>query len=241
MKIVLLTLSGDTKQARVMLAERYPQGEIETISRAEIEGGNFAARINTLRARRPDVFAVSTGRLAWQRGQNLFMLFGALAGAKRSVMLDAHGSLMEETRARLLFRAPVRLAREAALSAATLARARRGLGRLEREVERRAIKVETGAIQDARASGQERGGAMKEQGGVGPDVAYLRATPGAGTSVGGASSHINGVVNAMLRLGARVRFISNDAIAGVDQSKTPLTVIEPDPIGATRAIFDIHN
>ena len=40
---------------------------------------------------RPDVLAIATERLPWQRGQNLFMVFGALAGAREVLMIDAHG------------------------------------------------------------------------------------------------------------------------------------------------------
>lgn len=227
LKIVLLSLGGDTTRVCATLKERYPEASLETISRAEIQGGGFAARLNVLRARRPDVFGVATERLAWQRGQHFFLLYGALAGAHRSLILDAHGGLKEEERTRTLLRAPLRLAREAGLSAAILARARRELRKLEREVERATARPRR-ITASTRAENKI-------------DVVYLRATPGAGTSVGGASSHINGVVNALLGLGARVRFISNDPIAGVDQSKTPLTIIEPEPVGATRAIFDIHN
>ena len=81
MKVVLLALSGDS--AREKLAQLYPDASIESISRAEFETGSVTKALASLRAR-PDVFAISTERLAWQRGQNLFMIFGALAGRARS-------------------------------------------------------------------------------------------------------------------------------------------------------------
>ena len=80
MKVVLLALSGDS--AREKLAQLYPDASIESISRAEFETGSVTKRLASLRALRPDVFAIATERLAWQRGQELFMIFGALAGAR---------------------------------------------------------------------------------------------------------------------------------------------------------------
>ena len=72
MRVVLLTLSGDS--AREQLAQLYPDASIESISRAEFETGSVTKRLASLRARRPDVFAISTERLAWQRGQDLFKI-----------------------------------------------------------------------------------------------------------------------------------------------------------------------
>ncbi len=226
MKIVLLALDGEISRARHILSERYPHASIESIPRKEFESAKLASRLAALRARRPEIFAVSNERLAWQRGQNAFLLFGAMAGARSSVLLDAHGSLREEQRAQILAHAPARLAWEAALSGVTLARARKELKRLERAVAENKPRDEK---EFARANFDA------------PEIVYLRATPGAGTQVGGASSHINGFLNAALQQGARLRLISNDEIAGLDESKTPLHIIWPEPLGSTRAIFDMHN
>jgi glycosyltransferase involved in cell wall biosynthesis len=76
---------------------------------------------------------------------------------------------------------------------------------------------------------------------VGPRIAYLRATPGPGTQAGGAASHIKGVVKALTELGASVDVISNDQIAGFDESRIPVVIVEPESVGGTRALFDIHN
>src|SRR5918912_1261904 len=117
MKVVLLALGGDARRAVDVLTTRYPQAEIAELARAKIEGGGMSERLRALRALRPDIFAVATERLCWQRGQNAFFLFGALAGARRTIILDMHGGWREESRGRSLVRAPVRLAREAAISA----------------------------------------------------------------------------------------------------------------------------
>lgn len=226
--IVLVPLSGDLERARASLQELYPNGTIEEMPRAEIEHGSLGQRLGSLRARRPSVFAVSTERLAWQRGQNAFLLFGALAGARHSVILDAYGGVHTETRGRALLTGPTRLAREAAISGMALSRAKRQLRRLERAV----------ASGIHLAQSRERNG---ESGTEALEIIYLRATPGPGTQLGGAASHINGFINAAHKLGARLTLVSNDEIAGLDETRTTLKVIWPKPIGSTRAAFDLYN
>jgi glycosyltransferase involved in cell wall biosynthesis len=222
MKVVILALSGNLSRAYERLATRYPGAAVETVSRSEVETGTLTERLGMLRSRHPDVFVIATERLAWQRGQNLFMLFGALAGAREVLMIDAHGGLLRKSRASLLFGAPARLSQEAILSASVLARARRQLLQLENQVKRAEPVVPERSAR--------------------PKIVYLRSTPGPGTQAGGAASHINGVVEALCELGAEVAVISNDQLAGFDEAKAPLTIIEPRTSGGTRALFDIqHN
>jgi glycosyltransferase involved in cell wall biosynthesis len=52
---------------------------------------------------------------------------------------------------------------------------------------------------------------------------------------------MKGVVAALRALGVRLDIISNDAIAGFDVRDTSFTVLPPETIGGTRALFDIHN
>jgi glycosyltransferase involved in cell wall biosynthesis len=226
MKVVLLVLSGEARGALETISSRYPQAEVEEIARATIESGRMAQRLSRLRALRPDVFAVATERLAWQRGQNAFLLFGALAGAKRTIILDAHNGWREEGRGRAFFRAPARLAREATISASAVMRAGRKLRQLELAVKR---------------GGHLKSHPKKKDGAGSLEIVYVRATPGPGTQLGGAASHINGFINAALELGTRITFVSNDQIAGLDENKTPLKIIWPKPIGSTRAAFDLYN
>ena len=228
MRVILLALDGDREGTRERLRELYPSAEIEEITRAEIETGNPARRLATLRALRPDIFAVSTERLRWQRGQNTLLLFGALAGARRSLLLDNHGGLREETRARIMLSAPARAASEMAASLAAIVRAHARVRRLEREVSKDDSTARFGRTQALSSADA-------------PDIVYLRATPGAGTQVGGASSHINGFINAALDMGARVRLVSNDRIAGLDEARVPLKLIEPEPVGSMRVAFELYN
>jgi glycosyltransferase involved in cell wall biosynthesis len=214
MKVVLLELSGNP--GRDKLAQLFPEALIEPISRSEFETGGLRQRLASLRARRPDVFAIATERLSWQRGQDLFMIFGALAGAREVVMLDSHGGSRRESRFDLLAGAPTALANEAATSLFDLLYSRRELLTLERATYK-FTKTNTNR------------------------VVYLRSTPGPGTQAGGAASHIKGVIEALASLGTDVEIISNDAIAGFDTSKYRFTIIPPETAGATRALFDIHN
>ncbi|MBA3806439.1 MAG: hypothetical protein H0X14_12095, partial [Acidobacteria bacterium] len=102
MKVILLRLSGDQAEAHDALRSLYPDALIEEIPRREVEEGSHARRLARLRERRPNLFAVATEQLAWQRGQNHLLLFGALAGAERTLIFDKYGALREETRARIL-------------------------------------------------------------------------------------------------------------------------------------------
>ena len=226
MKVVLVVLSGGVQQALDSLAVLYPKSSLELILRSEFETGSSMTRLSALRARRPDVFAIATESLPWQRGQDLFMLFGAMAGAREVVMIDAQGRLRKDSRSSLIAQAPMRLAREAARSAKAMMRAREELARLEKEVEK----------QNASPSANRAVDAAKQL-----RITYLRSTPGPGTQAGGAASHIKGVIEGLLELGAEVQVISNDALVGLDAAKVPVTKIDPESLGSTRAVFDIHN
>jgi glycosyltransferase involved in cell wall biosynthesis len=223
MKVVLLALSGDSSRWHDKLVQLYPDCSIETISRAEFETGSHLKRLQSLRALHPDVLAIATERLPWQRGQNLFMVFGALAGAREVLMIDAHGGQLRRSRSNVLIGAPARLSRETLTSANDLAQSRRELQRLEQKV----------GQWTRTASAIPNRSKLR--------VVYLRATPGPGTQAGGAASHIKGVVEALEALGVEVQVISNDQIAGMDHSHDRFTVIPPQPSGGTRALFDIHN
>ncbi len=223
MKVVLLALSGDLSRWHDKLLQLYPDSSIESISRAEFETGSHLKRLKSLRALRPDVLAIATERLPWQRGQNLFMVFGALAGAREVLMLDAHGGQICRSRSNVLLGAPVRLGRETLTSANDVAQSRRELQRLEDETMR---MRNTPLVLKQRTA---------------PRVVYLRSTPGPGTQAGGAASHIKGVVEGLESLGVEVKIISNDLIAGMNASEDRFHVIPPQPSGGSRALFDIHN
>lgn len=222
LQVLLLALNGDVSSAARTVARQFPSATIINIPRTEIENQPFLKRIQALRSHRPDIFAVFMDNVRAQRGQNLARLLGAIAGAKQIVMLDARGGLIEETRQQVLLKTPQRLAREAALSAKAIVTSQRRLGQLEAAFKTSPVKP---AASDARH----------------PNIMFLRATPGAGTQAGGAATHINGFINAAMELGASVRVIANDEIAGLDSHRVALTVFPLEPTGLTRSAFDLHN
>lgn len=222
MKVVLLTLSGDPKIATESLLARYPDAEIVDFPRTSLENGTMFERLSALRQAKPDVFAIMTESLAWQYGQDALMLFGGLSGASESIFIDARGDKRVERRASLLTTQPLRIINNFARGKLAVRNARKTLDRLEPKVSAIGSKY------------QKRKGANFT-------VAYLRATPAAGTQPGGAASHINGVVNGLLKLDTNINFISNDEIAGLDESKVSFSKILPDPSIMPRSAFDIFN
>ena len=225
MKIVLLVLGGNPEQASEYLRKNHPAAVIEKISRDQLVGSSPADRLRALRALGPKMFAVATERLAWQQGQNALLLFGASAGAGRVVLFDSHGASREETRGQIILRAPLRFVQDAWVSWQTVRRARRDLSRLEREL----------------APAKTREFDLRAGVGVAPRITYLRTTPAAGTQSGGASTHTIGFIKGATESGARLSLISNDHLAGLDESRVSMTLIEPDPLGLTRAAFDLRN
>jgi glycosyltransferase involved in cell wall biosynthesis len=236
MNIVLLVLSGDRERAREWLQKKFAGADVTEVSRGDLESSTALGRIRALHALRPDIFAVATERLAWQSGQNDLLLFGTLAGARRVVLIDADGNSRDETTPGVLVRTPFRFPRESIISAAAIARSYSGLKKLERAVKSRAnVRSERGSSPTVREGVSSRVGGNL----AAPRIAYLRSTPGVGTQAGGAATHINGFVNAATELGAAIKVISNDYIAGIDRTK--LTLIDPEPSGSTRAAFDLRN
>lgn len=225
MKVALVTLSGDAEVASVALARKFPGAEVLNVPRGVLDTGPMTARLQALRQMETDVFAIMTESLDWQFGKEALMLFGALAGARTSLIMDARGKSISGRRPTLLATSPPRVARCFVRGARAVRRARAVLDRLEAEVDRR-VPAPTAVVH-----ANERP----------VEIAYLRATPAAGTQPGGATTHINGVVNGLLALGARISFLSNDDIAGLDKDKVRFTRIGPDGDVMPRASYDIHN
>jgi len=222
MKIALLMLSGDLHRALEELRRRYPDSTVETIGRDRFQSASPAQRVRMVRVLDPDVFAVSTERLVWQRSPDAFLLLGALAGAVISVVFDMHGGWREEAKVHAIAQAPARLAKDFAASKTAVRRAEKQLRNLEAAVD---AHEETWVVERAEH----------------PKLTYLRSSPGPGTQAGGAASHIKGFVGAARELGAHVSLVSNDEIAGIDPAICPMKVIWPAAIGSSRAAFDISN
>jgi hypothetical protein len=81
---VVLSRSAATSLAGKTNCRLYPDGSIELISRAEFENGSHSNVSKRLRALRPDVLAMRTERLPWQRGQQLLHGLRRARGRARS-------------------------------------------------------------------------------------------------------------------------------------------------------------
>lgn len=222
MRVVLVTLSGDPEFARAAINARWTSAEIVQMERSVLDTGSFGVRLGAVRKVRPDVFAIMTESLDWQYGQDALLFFGALAGAHASAIFDARGGMRCESRGSLMLRSPARL------SFAFL-KGRRALDRAASALQYLEDRLGELGRENQRSSSKDL------------SIAYLRATPAAGTQPGGAASHINGVVKALLSLDVEIDFISNDEVAGLDKAKLNFTKFAPDPRVMPRAAFDIHN
>jgi glycosyltransferase involved in cell wall biosynthesis len=223
MKIVLLALAGNALRARAVLESEFAGAEIEQIQRARLETGSLSSRLKFFRSLKADVLAVWIENLEYQRGQNEISLLAALSGARKLLIIDAEGRTRTESRYNILLKAPSGIFHDACLSALAIQRSRNELGRLER-----AISEKTSIF-------------LPEKLNIPPSMVFLRATPGPGTQAGGASTHINGFINAAAKAGMHIRMISNDRIAGLDDTKVRITVIPLEPHGSTRSAFDLRN
>jgi glycosyltransferase involved in cell wall biosynthesis len=204
-----------------MLEKQFPGTSIVTLPRSTLESQGVLKSLAILRIQRADVFVLSMENLSYQRGQNLLTMFGALSGARQILAIDSHGQTRVESSGASLTRTPFRLLQESSLSGRAIARSYRDLRRLEQAVKAtRTFKS------------RDSGGPLQ--------LVFLRATPGPGTQAGGASSHINGFINAAVRAGVNVRLLTNDYIAGFDET-VPMTLIPLQPKGITRSAFDLYN
>ena len=221
MKVLLITLSGDPEKACRAINALFPGADIERVSRDLLENGSMLERLKQVRVKSPDIFAIMTESLEWRYGRQALMLFGALAGAGRSMIFDAHGRTLSDKRVSLLLSAPFRFVQGYFRGLLGKRRATKTLSRLESQA----------------ASMQKPSHTLRDH----LQVAYLRATPGPGTQPGGAASHINGVVKNLTKLGASVTFISNDEIAGLDNDRLKFHKFAPEPDIMPRSTSDICN
>jgi glycosyltransferase involved in cell wall biosynthesis len=224
MRTVLLDLAGDAARARAWIEGRAPGAEVLALDKAELKGGSKRAALERLRSGgRRDLFAIFCNRLELQPARALMLLFDWLAGARRVAIGDMQGRTVERGGAGILFVELPRLALELVA----------GYGLVVP-----AAWVATWAVALAARLARRRAPAPD-----GPlEVLYLRATPAAGTAVGGSTSHIAGMVGAAADLGHRIRFVANDLLPGIDHARMPIEVVPPSPrFGSVRAIFEIWN
>ena len=224
MRVVLLDLAGDAGRARGWAERIAPGAELLTLDKAELKGGSKREALARLRAEGPwERFAIFCNRLDLQPARALMLLFGVMAGGRRVAIGDMEGRSVERSPVGVLLVELPRLALEIAagyalvVPTAWIATWALGLAARLRATKR---AVPDGSI----------------------DLLYLRATPAAGSAVGGSTSHIAGVVGALGELGHRVRFVANDRLPSVDHARMPVEVVRPSAhFVSVRAIFEIWN
>jgi glycosyltransferase involved in cell wall biosynthesis len=227
LRAVLLDLAGDAARARAWLGEYAPEAEIVTLDKAELKAGSkrdILARLRALRAGRPvDLFAIFCNRLDLQPARALMLLFGRMAGSRRVAIADMRGDVVERTGAGILFVELPLLALEMAAAYGYV-------------VPRSWLALVSASV---RARFRPTPNPVPE-GSL--DVLYLRATPAAGSMIGGSTSHISGMVAGLADLGHRVRFVANDRLPSVDHDRMPIDVVPPSSrFGTVRAVFEIWN
>ena len=224
MKIVLLVLSGDPELARGWLRKSYPGADIENISRDQLESATPLSRIRAA--------ALAPSRCLCHCHRTP----GLAARAERAAGVWSAGRRASRGARRCERRQPGRIARRQSWRGRHFAlplnpppaRWRLPVRNPVSSNSSRRLRVAPISISHKPTGNVD---ALR--------IAYLRSTPSAGSAAGGAATHINGFVNAATELGAKVTVISNDYIAGLDESK--LTLIDPEPLGTTRAAFDLRN
>lgn len=224
MRVILLDLAGDAARARAWLERRAPGADVLELDKAELKGGSKGAALRGLRAGGArDLFAIFCNRLELQPARALMLLFGRLSGARRVAIGDMEGRTVERGAGGILFAELPRLALELAV----------GYG----------LVVPAAWLATWAIGGLSKRAKVRPVPADGPlDVLYLRATPAAGTAIGGSTSHIAGMAGAAVELGHAVRFVANDALPGIDRERMPVDVVRPSGLfGTVRAIFEIWN
>lgn len=225
MRVVLLDLAGDAGRARAWVEGLAPGAEVVSLDKAELKGGSKREALGRLRAGgRRDLFAIFCNRLDLQPARALMLLFGRMAGARRVAIGDMEGRAVERSAAGIVLVELPLLALELAA----------GYGLV--------VPLAWAATAVLRV-GARAGRRKREVPAEGPlDILYLRATPAAGSAVGGSTSHIAGMANAAAALGHRVRFVANDRMPGVDHARMPVDVVRPSTrFGTVRAVFEVWN
>ena len=219
-RVIALALNGNVNGAIEAAGKHFPNAAISVVPRTKIETSSLFKRLRILRRENPDVVAIYMENIESQRGQNILKVFCALSGAKRLVLLDARGNFKEESAGQILVQGPTKLAAEGLHSSLAVLKSRRRLADLERT-----FKTSTASK------------SLKFP----PQILFLRATPGTGTQPGGAATHINGFIRTARDQGAEIRMITNDRIAGLDETGIDVKIVPLQSTGLTRSAFDLHN
>lgn len=220
--ITMIDLSNDTKTGVDWIKNKFGDVELDLVNKAEIRSGSQLSRLWQMRNTPRDTFIIFCDRLEWQTRRIPMLIFGLLIGCKECWLVDAHSRFETHSRAKIIFIKIPHLFIEAVGSFLVI-----GVSWFLTAL--LGILVKLKPINWTAKSGL-------------PKITFIRTTPTSGAQTGGANSHINGFTKGIIDNGAKMQFISNDGISGINKEETPIIVIEPSPFfNAHRMIFELWN
>jgi glycosyltransferase involved in cell wall biosynthesis/O-antigen/teichoic acid export membrane protein len=220
--ITLIDLSNDTATGIKWVKEKYGEVELDLVNKSEVRSGSQLTRLLEMRSQKRDIFIIFCDRLEWQTRRIPMLIFGLLLGCKESWIVDAHSRYEKNSRLRIIFLKIPHLFVELFGSFLVIISSYLATQLMQILVKLYPLK-------------------WKPKTGI-PQITFIRTTPTSGAQTGGANSHINGFTKGALENKAKLNFISNDGISGINKEETPITVIEPSSFfNAHRMIFELWN
>lgn len=220
--ITMIDLSNDTATGINWLKQKYGEVTLDLINKSDARSGSQLAKLWQMRAQEREIFIIFCDRLEWQTRRTPMLIFGLLIGCKECWLVDAHNLSERNSRLRIIFLKIPHLFIELLGSFLVILFSWFLTFLMQVLVKWWPIKWKPN---------QEL-----------PQITFIRTTPTSGAQTGGANSHINGFTKGVLENKAKLNFISNDGISGINKEETPITVIEPSSFfNAHRMIFELWN
>lgn len=220
--ITMIDLSNDTYTGIEWVKKKYGEVELDLINKTEVRTGSPLAKLLQMRAKERDIFIIFCDRLEWQTRRSPMLIFGLLLGCNECWLVDANDHTERNSRLGIIFIKIPHLFIEAVGSFFVIAASWFLTNFLQVIVRLRPIK-------------------WKPTPNL-PKITFIRTTPTSGAQTGGANSHITGFTKGIIANGAKLSFISNDGISGINKEQTPITVLEPSSFfNAHRMIFELWN
>lgn len=220
--ITMIDLSNDTVTGVKWIRDSYGNVEIDLVNKSQVRSGSQLSRLIQMRSQKRDIFVVFCDRLEWQTRRSPMLIFGLLLGCKECLIVDAHNKYEKNSRLKIIFLKIPHLFIELTGSFLVVA-----LSYFLTQLIQLLVKYKPIS--------------WKPKKGL-PKITFIRTTPTSGAQTGGANSHINGFTKGALENNAKLSFISNDGISGINKEETPITIIEPSSFfNAHRMIFELWN
>jgi len=222
-RVLLLDLSGNVTASTEWAAAQFEQADIKTINKADLKWASKREALAISRAFAPQVFSVFTIDLRTQSRLAALMLFAVLAGARKVVIGDDTGNIVNRSRIGVLLIETPRLVLELLIGylliipISWLLSEALGLSLFIRPVVRasrtqRRIRARMNAL-------------------------YIRATPG-NAAEGGMTTHVSGFASGCAALGHRLEFIESGSHRRDDLS---ISIRPSGAFGSTKALFELWN